>query len=237
MRFKVQNSAKTCVSDAFSRTKMLVWGGKVLSLLAVPACSPPLSSLSYGTGPQDEVPGPAAPFQIGPGSLSFQTGSQGETKTVLDSCEDSFHLVRVYAILNPIRSAFRWELLPGDATIIARSHPWSKAYCIRWWRRAACSPRRRNWGTVAEPPNSATPWCMHSTPAAPGVPSYSARKHGLSGRAAQTELSCSKFSMSSGCWSAQPLALVSAQSADSSGPMTRTLTCPGSISEGRSTGR
>ena len=35
----------------------------------------------------------------------------------------NFHFVRVYAMQNPLRSALRWESLPGAATIIARSHP------------------------------------------------------------------------------------------------------------------
>jgi hypothetical protein len=37
--------------------------------------------------------------------------------------EHNFHLVRVYAIRNPLRSALRWDSLPGNVTIIARSHP------------------------------------------------------------------------------------------------------------------
>ena len=35
----------------------------------------------------------------------------------------SFHFVLVYAIRKPVRSALRWESLPGIATIIAKSHP------------------------------------------------------------------------------------------------------------------
>jgi hypothetical protein len=39
MRFKVQNSAKTCIFDAFLRTKMRVWGEKVLAVLSKGALS------------------------------------------------------------------------------------------------------------------------------------------------------------------------------------------------------
>ncbi len=39
----------------------------------------------------------------------------------------SRHFVRVYAILKPLRSALRCELLPTSVTIIAKSQSWSKA--------------------------------------------------------------------------------------------------------------
>jgi hypothetical protein len=67
------------------------------------------------------------------------------------------HLMRVYAIWKPFRSALRWESLPAPATIMARSQPWSKAYRSRSWSRAACKPRRLIAGIVAAPLSTATP--------------------------------------------------------------------------------
>ena len=53
--------------------------------------------------------------------------STGDKRSQHCSWPDNRHFVRVYAILNPLRSALRCESLPGAATIIARSQPWSKA--------------------------------------------------------------------------------------------------------------
>ena len=48
--FSCENSAKTCVFDAFLCTGMPVWGEKVIALLAILAVSSQLSALSYGQG-------------------------------------------------------------------------------------------------------------------------------------------------------------------------------------------